>query len=149
MSNLYRAPSIYASYLVSMHLVKQFRRKSFFLNRLIRNKNCLWQPCLLMDRNEMRNIYRGPSIVASYQVSVHLDKRFQRGIFKKIDQSEKELPLADMFVNASRNDQSLQRTFHRFFLPCFVYLAKWLQRRRSLEIEQSETRIAFDGHVCY
>jgi len=60
-----------------------------------------------MDRNEMRNIYRGPSIVASYQVSVHLDKRFQRGIFKKIDQSEKELPVADMFVNASRNDQSL------------------------------------------
>jgi hypothetical protein len=82
-SGLYRAPSIYASYQVSMHLAKQFQRKMFFLNRLIRNKNCLWWPCLLMDRNEMRNIYRGPSIVASYQVSVHLAKRFQRGIFLK------------------------------------------------------------------
>jgi hypothetical protein len=25
---------------------------------------------------------------------------------------------------------------------------KWFQRRRFLEIDQSETRIACDGHVC-
>jgi hypothetical protein len=47
-------------------------------NRPIRNKNCLWWPCLLMDRDEMSNIYRGPSIDASYQVSVHLVEGFQR-----------------------------------------------------------------------
>jgi hypothetical protein len=35
-----------------------------------------------------RNIYRGPSIDASYQVSVHLTKRFQRRQFLKIGQSE-------------------------------------------------------------
>jgi hypothetical protein len=29
-------------------------------------------PCLLMDRDEMTNLYREPSIDASYQVSVHL-----------------------------------------------------------------------------
>jgi hypothetical protein len=29
-----------------------------------------------------------------------------------------------------------------------VHLAKWLQSRRFLEIEQSEKRIACDGHVC-
>jgi len=29
-----------------------------------------------------------------------------------------------------------------------VHLAKWFQRRRFLEIEQSETRIACGGHVC-
>ena len=40
--------------------------------RPIRNKNCLWRPCLLMDRNEMSKLYRGPSIDAPYQVSVHL-----------------------------------------------------------------------------
>jgi hypothetical protein len=51
-----------------------------------------------MDKDEMSIIYRGPSIDASYQVS--------------------------------------------------VYLAKWFQRRRFLEIDQSETRIAYDGHVC-
>jgi len=29
-----------------------------------------------------------------------------------------------------------------------IHLAKWFQRRRFLEIEQSETRIACGGHVC-
>jgi hypothetical protein len=31
-----------------------------------------------MDRDEMSNLYRGPSIDASYQVSVHLAEGFQR-----------------------------------------------------------------------
>ena len=74
-----------------------FREEDFF-NRPIRNKNCPWRPGLLMDQDEMSNINRGPSIDASYQVS--------------------------------------------------VYLAKWFQRRRFLEINQSETRIACGGHVC-
>jgi hypothetical protein len=52
-------------------------------NRPIRNKNCLWRPCLLTDRDEMSNLYREPSIDASYQVSVHLAKQFQRRGFKK------------------------------------------------------------------
>jgi hypothetical protein len=51
-------------------------------------KNGLWWPCLLTDRDEMSNLYRGPSIDASYQVSVHLAKLFQRRRFKKIGQSE-------------------------------------------------------------
>jgi hypothetical protein len=51
-----------------------------------------------MDQNETGNIYRGPSIDASYQVSYHLAKRFQR--------------------------------------------------KAVLEIEQEETRIAYDGHAC-
>jgi hypothetical protein len=51
-----------------------------------------------MDLDEMSTFYRGPSMDASYQVLVHLAKRFQR--------------------------------------------------RRFLEINQSETRIACGGHVC-
>jgi hypothetical protein len=39
----------------------------------------------------MSNLYRAPAIDASYQVSVHLAKRFQRGRFLKIDQSEKRI----------------------------------------------------------
>ena len=50
------------------------------------------------DRDGMSNLYRGPSIDASYQVSDHLAKRFQG--------------------------------------------------RKFLEIDQSETRIAYGGHVC-
>jgi hypothetical protein len=52
------------------------------------NKNCLWQPCLLTDRDEISNLYRGPSIDASYQVSVQLAKQFQGRRFLGIDQSE-------------------------------------------------------------
>ena len=101
-------PSIHvdASYQVSVHLVKQFQRRRFFRNRPIRNKNCMWWPCLLIDRDKISNLHRGHSIDASfqvsvvamfanrsgrhrghlidasYQVSVHLAKRFQRKIFK-------------------------------------------------------------------
>jgi hypothetical protein len=60
----------------------------FFRNEQIRNKNCLWRTCLLADRDEMGNPYRGPSIDASYQVSVHLAKRFWRRRFLKIGHSE-------------------------------------------------------------
>ena len=42
------------------------------INQPIRKKNCLWWSCLLMDRDEISNLYRGPSIDASYQVSVHV-----------------------------------------------------------------------------
>jgi hypothetical protein len=73
-----------------------FREES--KNQPIRNKNRLWWPCLLTDQDVMNNLYRGPSIDASYQVSDYLDK--------------------------------------------------WFQRRRFLEIDQSETRIACGGHVC-
>jgi hypothetical protein len=51
-----------------------------------------------MDWDRLSSLYRGPSIDASYQVSDHLAKQFQR--------------------------------------------------RRFLEIDQSETRIAYDDHVC-
>jgi hypothetical protein len=51
-----------------------------------------------MNWDEMSNFSKGPSIDASYQVSVHL--------------------------------------------------GKWFQRRRFLEIDQSETRMACGGHVC-
>jgi hypothetical protein len=39
----------------------------------------------------MSNLYRGPSIDAFYQVSVHLAKRFQRRNFLEIDQSERRI----------------------------------------------------------
>ena len=57
---------------------KAVTEDNFFLNRPFRNKNCLWQPYLLMDQGEMSNLYRGPPIDASQQVSVHLAKPFQR-----------------------------------------------------------------------
>ena len=76
--NIYRGTSIDASYQISVHLGKRFQRRRFFRNQPIRNKNCLWRPFLLIDRDEMSNCNRGLSIDASYQVSIHLAKRFQR-----------------------------------------------------------------------
>jgi len=52
--------------------------KKFFRNQPNKNKNCLWRPCLLPDRHEMRNLYRRPSKKASCQISVHLRNRIQR-----------------------------------------------------------------------
>ena len=57
---------------------KAVSEEKIFKNGPIRNKNCLWRPCLLMDRDKMSNLYRGPSIDASYQVSVHLAEGFQK-----------------------------------------------------------------------
>jgi len=39
----------------------------------------------------MSNLYRGPVIDASYQVSVHLAKQFQRRRFLEIDQPETKI----------------------------------------------------------
>jgi hypothetical protein len=91
MSNLYRGPSKDASYQVSIHLAKRFQSRRFFRNQPIRNKNCLWRPYLLMDQDDMSNLYRGHDIDASYQVSVHLAKQFQRRRFLKFGQSEKRI----------------------------------------------------------
>jgi hypothetical protein len=155
-----------------------------------------------MDRDKMCILYREPSIDASYQVSVHFAKRFQRRrFFLEILNQKQELPVAAMFVNGlGRNEHSQQRTFQRCFLPSFGWfgqtvseeknlknqpirnknrlwwpclltdrdgmsnlyrgppidasyqvldhLAKRFQRRRFLEINQSETWIACGGHVC-
>ena len=77
MNKFYRGPVIDASYQVSVHLAKRFQR-IFFRNLPARNKNCLWWPCLLTDRDKMNNLYKGPSIDASDQVSVHMAMWFQR-----------------------------------------------------------------------
>ena len=78
MSNRYRGPSIYASYQDLVHLAKRFQRRRFFRNQPIRNKNCMWWSCLLMDWDKMCNLQREPSIDASYQVLVQLAEGFQR-----------------------------------------------------------------------
>jgi hypothetical protein len=82
MSTLYRGPPIDASYQVSVYLAKRFSEEKNIKNHPIRNKSHLWWPCLLTDQDEMSILYRGPSVDASYQVSVHLAKRFQRRFLK-------------------------------------------------------------------
>ena len=52
----------------------------------------------------MSNLHRGSSIDASYKVSLHLAKGFQRKSFLKINQSETRIACA-MFVNGSGRNE--------------------------------------------
>jgi hypothetical protein len=104
--------------------------KIFFRNQPIRNKNCLWWPCLLTNQDKMSNLYRGSSIDASYQVSVHLAKRFQRRRFLK----KHELPVAAMFViGLGQNVQSLERTANRCFLPSFGSFGQTVSEEKNFK----------------
>jgi hypothetical protein len=73
-------------------------------------------------------------------------------MFKKSINQKQELPVAAMFVNGSElNEHSLSRTLQGCFLPSFgsqLHLAKRFRKEDFLEINQSETRIAFGSHVC-
>ena len=99
--------------------------EEIFRNRPTRNNKCLWWPCLQMDQDKMSNLYRGSSIDATYQVSVHLAEGFQRRTFWKSTNQKKELPVVGMFVNGSGQiEQSVQRTLHRCFLPSFHFFGQ-------------------------
>ena len=102
-----------------------------FRNQPISNNNCLWWTCLLTDRDEMSILYRGPSIAATYQISVHFAKRFQRRrFFYESTNQQHELPVLAMFVNGSQMSNlyrgpSIDATYH-----VSVHLAKQFHSRR-------------------
>jgi hypothetical protein len=49
----------------------------------------------------------------------------------EINQSETRIPMAAMFVNGSgHNEQSLERTFHRCFLPSFTSLGRGVSEEK-------------------
>jgi hypothetical protein len=57
------------------------RGKYFFLEINLSETRIACDGHVLTDWDKMSNLYRGPSIDASNQVSVHLAKRFQRRRF--------------------------------------------------------------------
>ena len=68
---------------------------------------------------------------------------------KKSANQKQESPVAAMFVHGSGRNEYLYRgpsidASYQFS----EHLDKWFQRRRFLEINQSETRIVCGGHVC-
>jgi hypothetical protein len=85
-----------------------------------------------MDQDKMSNFFRGPSIDASCQDSVHLVKRFQRGRFFRNQQIESKnflwwpRLLMDQDETSNRySGSSIDASFHDS-----VHLAKRFQRRR-------------------
>jgi hypothetical protein len=66
------------------------------------------RPCLLMDPDEISNLYRGPSIDATYQVSVYWPSGFRVKDFLGIDQSATRTAYGGhVCYELSRNEQSL------------------------------------------
>ena len=56
---------------------------------------------MLTERDKMSNLHTEHSIDASYQVSVHLTKRFRGEDFDNSANQKQELPVAAMFGNGS------------------------------------------------
>jgi hypothetical protein len=152
-----------------MYISGSYKQKSMLLrltnfrNRLIRNKNCIWRPCLLTDRNEMSNLIRGPSIDASYQVSVHLANRAILVSDKPIFSS----PGPKVHWNYCHNLASVVCKLFTFQVSSLKPLAIFIEDlprmlptkfrfilqsdfrgEDFLEINQSETRIACGNHLC-
>ena len=140
-----------AYYQVYDHLAKRFQRRRLFWNEPIRYKNCLGWPCLLMDPDEMSKHYRGS----------HIDTFFLRsfGSFGQLASVEKNLKNQPI-TNKNRlwrpgllTDRDEMSNLYRGSSTDDSYqvlddLAKQFQRRRFLEIDQSEIRIAWGDHVC-
>ena len=148
MSNLYR--TFHRCFLPIFGSICQAVSEKIFINRPIRNKNCLWQQCLLMNRDKMSTLYRGPSKDAPYQVSIHLAKRFQRRrLFRNQPIRNKNV----LWHPCLLTDQDKMSNLYRGSAidasnQVSVHLAKRFQRRRFKKISQSETRIAYGSHVC-
>jgi hypothetical protein len=57
--------------------------------------------------------------------------------FEKSTNQKQESPVVAMFVNGSgRNEQSLQRTFHRCFLPSFGSFGQTVSKEKNLLVRK-------------
>ena len=131
------------------HLGKRFQRRCF-RNWPMRNKNYLRRPCLLIDRDEVSNLYKEPSIDASYQVSVHWTKCFQSRIFIRNRPIRNKNCLWWPWLLTNPDDMTIFIEYLPMILPikCRIILESGFRGEDVLEINQSETRITCDGHVC-
>ena len=110
------------------HVVSE---EKIFRNRPIRNKNRLWWPCLLMEleRNEY-SLQR----TATTKFLIIWPSGFRGEEFLKSANQIQESPVVAMFVNGSaRNEQSLQRTFHRCFLPSFGLFGQTVSEQKIFQ----------------
>jgi hypothetical protein len=96
----------------------------------------------------MSNPNRGLSIDASYQVSVHLARQFQRRNFFRYRpiRNKNCLWWPSLLTDHDEMSDLHRRSSIDASYQVLVYLAKRFQRR-FLKIGQSKTRIACGGHV--
>ena len=76
LGNFNTEPSIGACHQDSVHLAKKFREEDF-KKSTNQKQELLLAAMFVTDWNEISNLYREPSINASYQVLVQMAKQFQ------------------------------------------------------------------------
>jgi hypothetical protein len=138
--------------LVSFHLAKLFQRRKFFRNRPKRNKNCLWRPCLLTNRAEMSNLYKGPTIDASYRVSVNLAMQFQRTrlvIIEKLFPNNGE-KIVDSNVKLRKQSglSLLLIVIHICFLPSFGSFGHAVSEENIFYSFQTSISLCWNNERC-
>ena len=78
---------------------------------------------------------------------------FRGDDFLAIDQSATIIVNCLLWPYLLTDQNEMSNRYRESFIDAtyqvLVHLAKRLQRRRFFEIDQSETRIACGGHVCY
>jgi hypothetical protein len=67
-----------------------------------------------MDRDKMSNLYRGPSIDASYQVSLHLAEGFQKRRLKceKLTDDGRQVMAKELKISTNEQKISCDRTIY-------------------------------------
>ena len=127
----YTEPFICVSYQIWFILLLGFRGKDFLTNRQTGNKNCLRRPCLVADQDKISDLHRGPSIDASNQVSVHLEKRIREEFFRNRPTGNNNCMWRPCLLTDRDNTGSRYR-WHSIddFHQVLVHLAKRFQRRR-------------------
>ena len=122
MCTLQRGPSIDASYQVLVHLAEGFQNRRFFQKTTIQKQELPVAAMFVngseLNEQSLQRTFQGCFLpnCDSFGQAVS-EKNF---FFQKSPNQKQELPVVTIFVNRSgRNEQSLQRTFHRCFLPSF------------------------------
>ena len=126
--------------------------EKIFRNRPIRNENCLWWPCLLTDQDDMSNLYRRPSIDASYKFLFIWPSGFRGEDFQKSTNQKRELPVVAMFVNGSGRYEHFNRgpSIDASY-QVSVHLAEWLQRRRLKceKVTDNRLQVMAKVHIAF
>jgi hypothetical protein len=100
-----------------------------------------------MDRDEMSNLYRGPSIDASYQISIHSGTWPPQAILVSDWLISKISSLLKKDNSCLNIDICIQNAI--ISIQTFKNVRESGFRGEDfLEINQSQTRMACGGHVC-
>ena len=143
--HIYRGPSIHASYQFSVHLANRFQRKRSFRNRPIRNKNCLWRPCVNGSGQHEQSLQM---LTTKFQFI--WPRGFRGKDLEKSSNQKQELPVAAMFVDESGQDeQSLQRAFYGCFLPSFSSFGQSVSEKKIIQKSTNQKQeLSMVAHVC-